>query len=103
MDAPYLLTEIKDRKPNGKSLAMEYVNAPEVVDLCERVVQILEIDDYVRMDVREDRFGQPLPIDINTGAFLTGRSFELACRHVKGSTSEMFKEIVRQSWLRQKH
>lgn len=101
MDTPYLLTEVKDRKPTRRIFSMHNVEVPDATAVCEKVVRILEIDDYVRFDVRDDRFGRPLPIDINTGAFLTGRSFDLACRQLKGSATKMFHDIVKQSWARQ--
>lgn len=101
MDAPYLLTEVKDRRFRSKRFSMEPRNNPDVKAVCAKVIEFLEIEDYVRLDVREDRSGKPLPIDINTGAFLTGRSFELACRALRGGTSAMFDEIVQQSWQRQ--
>ncbi|MFT0533272.1 hypothetical protein ACMHYJ_10675 [Castellaniella hirudinis] len=101
MDTPYLTTAAKDRSPHAGCYHLRQCEAAHISALALQVVAALGIRDYVRLDIRESEEGVPYPIDVNTGAFLVGRSFELACTALKGSPQAMFSALVRQSWRRQ--
>lgn len=100
-DAPYLMTEIKDRKQSAYNYNLERRFCSNIDAIIANIINIIGIKDYVRVDIREDKFGNPLPIDINTGAFLIGRSFNMACRDLHDSPDGMFRSIVQSSWQRQ--
>lgn len=101
MDLPYLITEAKDKKPYVGNYRLERRESSRIARLALEAISILGIRDYVRFDIRECGQGIAYPIDVNTGAFLVGRSFELACTALRGSPQQMFAAMVSQSWCRQ--
>jgi D-alanine-D-alanine ligase and related ATP-grasp enzymes len=101
MDMPYLTIAAKDKKSYAGNYRLVPCEAEPIATLALKIVATLGIRDYVRFDIRECEHGIAYPIDINTGAFLVGRSFDLACCTLRGSPQRMFSAIVEQSWRRQ--
>lgn len=101
VDAPYLLTALKDRQDISVNYDLQPCDISELAHLTERIIDILKISDYVRIEFRRCRDGNLAPIDINTGAFLVGRSFDLAAQKLSGSQENLFKELVLKSYTRQ--
>lgn len=100
-DLPYLTNDVKDKTPHSGQYRLEPCDAKHIESLSVYIVNILGIHDYVRLDIRECEKGNSYPIDINTGAFLVGRSFEMACRACCGSKRDTFAALVEASWNRQ--
>lgn len=100
--ADYHLTEMKDNGTGTTSaFSLGKVEAPEIVDLCRKIIDVIGIRDYVRIDIRINKNGVPIPIDLNTGAFLAGSSFRAACNELRTSAEAMLGDLIRASWQRQ--
>lgn len=102
IDAPYLLTELKDHQNIPVNYSLTPCELQELEQLTRRVIDILKISDYVRIEFRYNRDGKLAPIDINTGAFLVGRSFDLAAQRIAGTQETLFRQLVQESYARQK-
>ena len=98
--AEYFSSTLKDTDNS----CTEFVSGPrEQVMIAQSVYLSLAIklQDYFRADFRCDSAGQPKLLEVNSGPFLVGHSFdELARRHF-GTRPEMFKAIIMQSYGRQ--
>ena len=101
IDAPYLLTSLKDKQDTSVDYNLEACDGFELETLTRSIIDILKISDYVRIEYRQCRNGKLAPIDINTGAFLVGRSFDMAAKRISGSQETLFKELVHESYTRQ--
>ncbi|MGD9553951.1 MAG: ATP-grasp domain-containing protein [Arcobacteraceae bacterium] len=85
----------------GHIYAQEYYNKSSIILLVERILNILNIKDYCRMDFRFNKDELSL-LEINTGTFLTTRPFsKIADIFFQGDRSEMFYQLIKNSFKRQ--
>lgn len=74
----------------------------ELVHLAERVIELMSIKDYCRMDFRADGSGIFKFMEVNTGTFLTTASFtKYAAVKYGGDQTAMFSDLITHSYGRQ--
>jgi D-alanine-D-alanine ligase-like ATP-grasp enzyme len=95
MNAPYLSNAIKDNTSIEEQI--EIISDNRIEDMSRRLVRILGIKDYVRIDFRTTIDNAVVPIDINTGAFFSGGSLE--CLFARsGGINSAFQKLIQCSW-----
>jgi D-alanine-D-alanine ligase-like ATP-grasp enzyme len=83
----------------------EFISGPkeqEMIKQSEDLAKAIKLQDYFRADFRCDFAGNPKLLEVNSNPFLVSQTFdELARRHF-GTRPEMFKAIIKHSYLRQR-
>jgi len=106
--APFATNAIKDSEhqwtrsgAGGPAAHFDEDASPELLLLTWEIISALDIKDYVRIEFRRHRDDRLYPIDINTGAFFTSRSFEAAATALEGGSAPLLRTLIGHSYSRQ--
>ena len=87
---------------SGYIYSQEFINNQDIIDIGKKILTILDIKDYCRMDFRYDSNNQINLLEINTGTFLTTKPFTTVSKlFFNGNRSDMFSQIIKYAYLRQ--
>lgn len=100
-DEPYITNAKKDSIVGVNNTKTKMIESQRLVDLAREVVDVLKIKDFARIDFRTTAEGHVCPIDINTGAFLTGPSVATALETRSMTLADALRALLQSSYSRQ--
>jgi len=99
-DENFFSSTTKEKKDTYKKLEDQRIS-DKLISLSYKIIEKIGIEDYCRIDFREDASGNISFLEVNTAPFLNSRSFKFfANSHYAGSRADLFKDIIVHSYAR---